>query len=106
MLAANNQAAIGDDRFERDEASQSLSLSKLQLIPGFEQVRQRKLYLKGSVLFAEGQPARGVYAVCSGRVKLYLTSAEGKTLIVKIAQPGDLLGASATLAEHAHEMTA
>src|SRR5947208_15309782 len=45
-------------------------------------------YPKGATLFVEGQVARGVFILCSGRVKLSTTSADGKTLIVRIADPG------------------
>ena len=40
----------------------------------------------------EGEAARGVYIVCQGRVKLLTTNSDGKTLIFKIAKPGDILG--------------
>jgi CRP/FNR family transcriptional regulator, cyclic AMP receptor protein len=56
-----------------------------------------KYYARGSVLFVEGQPPRGVYVLCEGRAKVSIASAEGKTLVLRIAQPGDLLGMNATL---------
>jgi len=37
-------------------------------------------YPKGATLFVEGQPARGVFILCSGRVKLSTSSADGKTV--------------------------
>ena len=46
-------------------------------------------YPKGATLFVEGQLPRGVFILCSGRVKLSTTSADGKTLIVRIAEPGE-----------------
>src|ERR1700674_4464161 len=49
-------------------------------------------YPKGATLFVEGQPARGVFILCNGHVKLSTSSADGKTLILRIAEPGDLLG--------------
>ncbi|MFI5071875.1 MAG: Crp/Fnr family transcriptional regulator, partial [Terriglobales bacterium] len=47
-------------------------------------------YPKGATLFVEGQLPRGVFILCSGRVKLSTTSADGKTLIVRIADPGEV----------------
>ena len=44
--------------------------------------------------------------LCKGRVKLSTTSAEGKTLILKIAQPGEVLGMHATVSGTAYEITA
>jgi CRP/FNR family cyclic AMP-dependent transcriptional regulator len=64
------------------------------------------VYPKGSLLFVEGEQPRGVFILCRGRAKLTTSSAEGKTLIVKIAEPGELLGASATLLGTAYEVSA
>src|SRR6266516_619208 len=63
-------------------------------------------YPKGATLFVEGQVARGVFILCSGRVKLSTTSADGKTLIVRTADPGDVLGLPATVTEKPYELTA
>ncbi|HET7711180.1 MAG TPA: cyclic nucleotide-binding domain-containing protein, partial [Thermoanaerobaculia bacterium] len=50
------------------------------------------IYPKGSMLFVEGEQPRGVFILCSGKAKLTTTSAEGRTLIVRIAVPGEVLG--------------
>jgi CRP/FNR family transcriptional regulator, cyclic AMP receptor protein len=63
-------------------------------------------YPKGATLFVEGQVPRGVFILCSGRVKLSTTSADGKTLIVRIADPGEVLGLPATVTEKPYELTA
>ena len=63
-------------------------------------------YPKGATLFVEGQLPRGVFILCSGRVKLSTTSADGKTLIVRIAEPGEVLGLPATVTEKPYELTA
>jgi CRP/FNR family cyclic AMP-dependent transcriptional regulator len=60
----------------------------------------------GAVLFVEGQTPRGVYVVCSGKVKLYTTSKEGKVLILKHAEAGEVLGLSAAVSGTNYEMTA
>jgi CRP/FNR family transcriptional regulator len=57
-------------------------------------------------LFVEGQAPRGAFALCQGRVKLSLSSSDGKTLILKIADPGEVLGLSATLSGKPYELTA
>lgn len=49
-------------------------------------------YPKGAVLFIEGQTARGIFLVCTGQVKLSICSRDGKIIILKIAQMGDLIG--------------
>ena len=63
-------------------------------------------YPKGATLFVEGQVPRGVFILCSGRVKLSTTSADGRTLIVRIADPGEVLGLPATVTEKPYELTA
>ncbi len=64
------------------------------------------IYPKGSLLFVEGEQPRGVFLLCAGRVKLTTSSSEGKTLIVKIAEVGEVLGASATILGKAYEVSA
>ena len=64
------------------------------------------VYPNGSLLFVEGEEPRGVFILCRGRVKLSTSSREGKTLIVKIAEPGEILGASATILGKAYEVSA
>jgi CRP/FNR family cyclic AMP-dependent transcriptional regulator len=60
----------------------------------------------GAVLFVEGQTPRGVFILCSGKVKLSTTSKEGKVLILKQSEPGEVLGLSAAISGTNYEMTA
>lgn len=60
----------------------------------------------GAILFVEGQKPRGAFVLCTGRVKLSTTSREGKVLILKIAEPGDVLGLSAVISGSTYELTA
>lgn len=70
-----------------------------------EKVKYASAYPQGAVLFVEGQAPRGVYIVCGGRVKLSTTSREGKTLILRIAQAGEVLGLHATVSGKPYELT-
>lgn len=63
-------------------------------------------YPKEAMLFIEGQTPRGVFILCNGRVKLSTTSVDGKTLIVRIAEAGEVLGLPATVTEKPYELTA
>jgi CRP/FNR family cyclic AMP-dependent transcriptional regulator len=63
-------------------------------------------YPKGATLFVEGQSPRGVFILCAGRVKLSTSSADGKTLILRIAEPGEVLGLSATMTGRPYEVSA
>ena len=64
------------------------------------------VYPKGATLFVEGQSPRGVFILCSGRVKLSTSSADGRTLILRIADQGEVLGLPATVTEKSYELTA
>jgi CRP/FNR family cyclic AMP-dependent transcriptional regulator len=63
-------------------------------------------YPKGATLYVEGQAPRGVFVLCSGRVKLSTTSADGRTLIMRIGESGDVLGMPATVTGKPYELTA
>ena len=59
-----------------------------------------------AVVFNEGQAGKAVFVVCEGQLKLSATSAEGRTMILRLAGPGDLLGLGAVLTEAPYEVTA
>jgi len=63
-------------------------------------------YPKGALLFVEGEQPRGVFILCRGKAKLTTTSTEGRTLIVKIANPGEILGVSAAILGRPYEVSA
>jgi hypothetical protein len=63
-------------------------------------------YPGGAILFVEGQMPRGVFVLCSGKVKLSTTSREGKVLILKMVEPGEAIGLSAVISGEAYEVTA
>jgi CRP/FNR family cyclic AMP-dependent transcriptional regulator len=63
-------------------------------------------FASGITLFHEGARSKGVFVVCTGQVKLFCTSKEGKTLILKIAMPGDVLGLGAVLSDSSYEVSA
>jgi CRP/FNR family transcriptional regulator, cyclic AMP receptor protein len=54
-------------------------------------------YPKGAVLFTEQESPRGVFILCKGRVKLSMTSSEGKSVILRLADPGEVLGLHAVV---------
>jgi CRP/FNR family cyclic AMP-dependent transcriptional regulator len=63
-------------------------------------------YPSSAILFVEGQMPRGAFVLCSGRVKLSTTSRDGKVLIIKIAEAGEVLGLSAVISGTSYELTA
>jgi CRP/FNR family transcriptional regulator len=47
-----------------------------------------------------------VFILTTGRVKLSICSGDGRTLILRLAEPGDIVGLPGTLAGNAYEVTA
>src|SRR5229473_4076204 len=64
------------------------------------------VYPKGATLFVEGQSPRGVFILCNGKVKLSTSSADGRALILRISEAGEVLGLPATVTGKAYELTA
>jgi len=69
-------------------------------------IKSTAAYPKGTMLFMEGQHSRGVFVLCLGKAKLSTSSREGKTIITKIAEAGDVLGLNATISNVPYEVTA
>jgi CRP/FNR family transcriptional regulator len=80
----------------------NLSQSALKSL---QDLKATSVYPKGALLCLEGQAPRGVFILCTGRAKLSTTSAEGKTIILRIAEPGEVLGLTAVVANAPYEAT-
>lgn len=72
----------------------------------FNSIKSTSAYPEGAVLFLEKQESRGIFILCEGEVKLTISSSEGKTLILRIAKPGEILGLMAALSGKPYEVTA
>src|SRR5690349_23289381 len=68
-------------------------------------IKATSVYPKGTLLCLEGQSPRGVYVLCTGRAKLSTTSTEGKSIILRIAEPGEVLGLTAAVSSTPYEAT-
>ena len=75
-------------------------------LQSFEAIKFTSTYPQGTLLFVEGQAPRGIFILCKGSVKLSICSSDGKTLILKIADAGEVLGLSAAVAGKPYELTA
>lgn len=64
------------------------------------------VYSAKQVVFYEGNAPFGIYCIFSGKVKLYKTGKGGQQQIVRIAQPGDILGYRSVLADEPYHATA
>jgi CRP/FNR family transcriptional regulator len=77
-----------------------------EALRAFDELKSPALYPKGALFFLEGQPPRGVFVLCAGRVKLWSTSGDGHVIITHIARPVEILGLCATLTGEPHAVTA
>jgi CRP/FNR family cyclic AMP-dependent transcriptional regulator len=81
----------------------NLPLPALQRL---NEIKSTAVYPKGTMLFIEGQQPRGVFVLCVGKAKLSTSSREGKTIITKISDSGDILGLNAVISNRPYEVTA
>jgi CRP/FNR family transcriptional regulator, cyclic AMP receptor protein len=72
----------------------------------FKEITTTITFSKGAMLFTEGQHPTGVFVLCAGRAKLFTSSRNGKTIITKIAEQGDVLGLNAVVSNRPCEVTA
>jgi len=77
-----------------------------ELLKSFETLKYAAVYPRGAVLFVEGQSPRGVFMLCNGRIKLTTCSSDGKAIITRIAESGEVLGLSATVSDRPYMATA
>ena len=104
----------GLNSFAMTENCQTCKLRKsgffCQLTPkalnDFDSVRVNSAYPEGAILFLERQKPRGLFLLCEGKIKLTISSSEGRTLILRIAKAGEVLGLMAVLSGQPYEVTA
>jgi CRP/FNR family transcriptional regulator, cyclic AMP receptor protein len=100
--------------FEMSESCQTCKMKKAGFFCSFspkalkdlDSIKSSSAYPEGAILFLENQEARGVFVLCEGEIKLTISSSEGKTMILRIARPGEVLGLMATLSGRPYELSA
>jgi len=80
------------------------NLSKLA-IEDLQKIKSTSTYPRGAMLFVEGQDSRGAFILCKGKAKLYTSSADGRTIILRIVAPGEVLGLTSTIGNKPYEAT-
>ena len=75
-------------------------------IAAFDQIKHATVFPGGAVIFTEGQVPRGIFILCQGQAKLSASSREGKTLIVRMVKPGEVLGLHEVVTTNPYELTA
>jgi CRP/FNR family transcriptional regulator len=88
---------------QKDELFCDLSRNALE---GLDSISSSATYPKGALLFVEGQAARGIFVICNGRVKLSASSADGKSVILRIAESGEVVGLPGSISGKPYEVTA
>jgi CRP/FNR family transcriptional regulator len=77
-----------------------------EAVQKLSKITSRATYPKGAVLFVESQEPLGVFILCNGRAKLSTSSADGRGLILRIAEPGEVLGLSGAISGKPYILTA
>jgi CRP/FNR family transcriptional regulator, cyclic AMP receptor protein len=90
------------DKFAGNSFFSNLSEPSIRAINQIARVHRRPV---GTIMFLEGDTAKGVYILYEGCANVLTTNTAGKTLILKIALPGDVLGLNSVLAGTSHEVT-
>ena len=62
--------------------------------------------IRGTILFHEGDPAKGVYIVLAGNASLTMTTENGNTVLARSSGPGSLLGLPGTFLRGIYQLTA
>jgi CRP/FNR family transcriptional regulator len=76
------------------------------VLAAFDGIKSTQTCPKGTVLFREGQAAKGIFLLCEGRVRLSICSESGHRMTIRVASPGEVLGLSAALSGSRYEITA
>jgi CRP/FNR family cyclic AMP-dependent transcriptional regulator len=60
---------------------------------------------KGVALFREGEIVQGVHIVCYGRAKVSAMSSEGRQIIMRVVEPGELVGLDGIVSDGKYHAT-
>ncbi len=88
------------------EIGKSTLKSFHQFVQALDPLKAVVNFPKHSTIFEEGRRPDGLYILIRGKVKLSIALKGGRTLIMGIAQPGEVLGLSATMSGKPAECTA
>lgn len=61
---------------------------------------------EGALVIMEGWPSLGLYILRKGRLKLFTTQSDGRSLVLRVLRPGEALGLSTIIVGADHEMSA
>ena len=90
-------------KLRADSAFCSLPFDTLALL---DKLSYAVTYPQRVILFSQEQPCRGVFILCSGKAKVSATSRNGKPLMIRVAEAGEVLGLSAAISGVNYDVTA
>ncbi len=93
------------DRLRKD-SDKTIGNLPAAIAEAVEQAALTTAYPTGAVLFAEAQGQRGIFIVRRGRVKLSVCGSDGRTLILRMVEPGGMLGVASAISGRPYEATA
>jgi CRP/FNR family transcriptional regulator len=91
---------------EQKDLNQTFGNLSAAATEALEEAALTTTYPTGAVLFAEAQAPKGVFIVRRGRVKLSVCGSDGRTLILRMTEAGDLLGVASVISGRQYEATA
>lgn len=77
-----------------------------EVLKAFDNISFANIYPADTVLFQENEPPRGLFVLCTGQVKLSISSGSGKTLITRMVPAGEVIGLSSVLSGRPYRSTA
>ncbi len=81
-------------------------ISPAELVEELKPMGSEITCVQGTVLFHEGDPAKGVYIVLEGHASLTMTTENGATVLARSSGPGSLLGLPGTFLRGVYQLTA
>lgn len=96
----------GTCRSQLNRAGEFFSNLPPTALEDYSSMERPSSYPANVALFTEGEPARALFTILEGEVRLSINSSEGKRLSLRIARAGDIIGLSSTLSGTPYDMTA
>jgi CRP/FNR family transcriptional regulator, cyclic AMP receptor protein len=75
-------------------------------LAAFDVLTRISAYPKDAILFIEQEKSRGIYVVCEGLVRVFLSSKEDRTFTLRIAGRGEVIGLLSVLTGNSYEVSA
>jgi len=76
-----------------------------QVLKALGRIKVTSEFPKGTTLFREGEIVQGVHIICYGHAKLSTMSSEGKQVILRVVEPGEIVGLNGILSDKKYHAT-